>query len=101
MSAVVLYRFTNPYGPLLTVQDGTRFVEVQASAILKQVVGKYTYEELKTQFTTVNKELVETLQQAVVRAGAEILSMRLNEMNYAPEIAQASTFPTTRFLRSQ
>ena len=89
VSAVCMYRFTNPYGPLLTVQDPHRFVTTQASAILKQVVAKYSYEELKVQSSAISKELVETLQGAVHRAGAEILSVRLNEMNYAPEIAQA------------
>jgi regulator of protease activity HflC (stomatin/prohibitin superfamily) len=90
VSGIVVYRFTNPYGPLLTVQNGQQFVVTQASAIMKQVVSKYSYEELKVQSTAVNKELVDHLQQAVMRAGAEILSMRLNELNYAPEIAQSS-----------
>ena len=58
---------------------------------MKQVVSKYSYEELKLQSTAISKELVVDLQEAVMRAGAEIISMRLNEMNYAPEIAQAST----------
>jgi len=89
VSAVVVYRFTNPYGPLLTVQNGEKFVATQASAILKQVVSQYSYDELKVNSTAITKELVDTLQAAVMRAGAEILSMRLNELNYAPEIAQA------------
>jgi regulator of protease activity HflC (stomatin/prohibitin superfamily) len=89
VSAVVQYRFIDPFGPLIHVQNAQNFVSTQAAAILKQVVGKYSYDDLKVQSTVISKELIESLQEAVFRAGAQVITVRLNELNYAPEIAQA------------
>lgn len=57
--------------------------------MLKQVVGKYTYEELKHESVQISQQLCQMLQPKVDVAGAVIYSLTLNELNYAPEIANA------------
>jgi regulator of protease activity HflC (stomatin/prohibitin superfamily) len=89
VSAVVTYRFTNPQAALLNVQNPVRFVNTQATTTLKQVLSNHSYEELKRETTSISKELVDFLQPRVNVAGATISSFSLNELNYAPEIAQA------------
>jgi len=89
VSAVVTFRFTNPSASLLNVREPKTFVITQASATLKQVVGKYTYDELKHESSSITKEFVDSLQPRVNVAGATIYSVTLNELNYAPEIASS------------
>jgi len=89
VSAVVAYRFTNPQAALLNVQEPMKFVLTQATTALKQVLSNHSYEELKREAATISKELVDFLQPRVNVAGATISSFSLNELNYAPEIAQA------------
>jgi len=87
VSAVITYRFNNPTYALLNVQSPQSYVMTQAQAALKQVVGRYSYQDLKTESGEVMKELIATLQPRVDTAGALIMSFNLNELNYAPEIA--------------
>ena len=63
------------------------FVNTNAQSVLKQVVGRYTYDQLKSESAVVTKSLLSRLQPIVALAGVEISSMQLNELNYAPEIA--------------
>jgi len=79
VSAVLTYRFTNPTLALLNVQNPQMFVLTQAQAALKQVVGHYAYDQLKTESLEVQKELINTLQPRVDTAGAVIMSLNLNE----------------------
>ena len=66
-----------------------------ATATIKSVVSRYNYESsdgsacLKTEAEVIGKEMVDELQARVERSGARILSMSLNEISYAPEIASA------------
>jgi len=87
VSAVITYRFNNPTYALLNVQNPQTYVMTQAQAALKQVVGRYSYQDLKTESGDVMKELIATLQPRVDTAGALVMSFNLNELNYAPEIA--------------
>jgi regulator of protease activity HflC (stomatin/prohibitin superfamily) len=66
ISAVLTYRFINPTFALLNVQSPEAFVATQAQAALKQVVGRYTYDQLKSEAADVQKELVGMLQPRVV-----------------------------------
>lgn len=89
VSAVVNYTVCNPKKAMFEVADHTEYLAVNASAIVKNVVGKHTYNELKVHTDNVNLDLKKALQPEVDAAGIEILSVSLNELNYAPEIASS------------
>lgn len=89
VSAVLNYRFTDARAALLNVQNPTGYVNQQAQAVLKMVVARFSYDELKTEAESVTTEMVNALQPRVETAGATIESVSLNELNYAPEIAAA------------
>ena len=72
VSAVLTYRFTNPTAALLNVRNPKEFCMTQASATLKQVVGRHTYDELKHESSSISKEFVDFLQPRVNVAGATI-----------------------------
>jgi regulator of protease activity HflC (stomatin/prohibitin superfamily) len=96
ISAVVLYRVEDTYRAALHVDDYKRFIHDQAGAVVKRVASIFPYESgdeavacLKKESDTVTTEFVRELQEAVNPAGARILGVRLNDLTYAPEIAQA------------
>merc|ERR1719453_2623177 len=66
-----------------------KLVMVNAQAVLKMVVGQYSYNELKSQTERINESLRTQMEPTVTRSGVHIISMYLNELNYAPEIASA------------
>jgi regulator of protease activity HflC (stomatin/prohibitin superfamily) len=86
-SAVLIYKVVDALKALIDVRSVTSYVQSQASAALKQVVQQYHSNELKTESAAVSEKVVEVLQQKLDAAGVKALSMTLNELNYAPEIA--------------
>lgn len=78
---------------LLECETPSLYVEMIATAVLKQVVSRYPYEStdggpcLKTESAVISRELVDELQQRVSASGAKIIALSLNELNYAPEIS--------------
>lgn len=77
-----------------------RFVSIQSDAALRQVAGQYSYdnidEEAKSGEITlrsggdeINEELVKKLTERLSMAGIEVIEARINNLNYAPEIAAA------------
>merc|ERR1712100_609140 len=74
---------------LYAVEDHQRYVAVNAQATLKQVVGGHSYNELKSHTDAVNAALRDNLAPLVERAGVQVMSLTLSELNYAPEIAAA------------
>lgn len=96
ISAVVVYRVADTYKAALHVEDYRDFVNDQASAVVKRVAAQFPYESasdeipcLKKESNEVTQEFVKELQEAVDPAGVQILNVRLNDLTYAPEIAQA------------
>lgn len=87
VSAILNYRIIDSKKALLNVDNISTFVNTNAQSVLKQVVGCYTYDQLKNEAAVVTKSLLSRLQPIVTVAGVEISSMQLNELNYAPEIA--------------
>lgn len=87
VSAILNYRVVDGKKALFAVEDHYRFVDVNATAVLKQVVSTHAYEELKSNSADVNINLTRTLRTAVAAAGIYVESMFMNELNYAPEIA--------------
>ena len=87
VSAIVNYKVVDGLQALYNVQNHGQFVFVNAQAVLKNIVGSRTYAELKTETASISLELARELQPVVDCAGVKIMSVALNELNYAPEIA--------------
>ena len=94
--AIVVFRVSDVIKASLEVQDYTQFVRTQATAVLKAVASKYPYEtsdgseSLKEDAAAITHELINTLQAKVNIAGISVIDFVLNELSYAPEIAQVS-----------
>lgn len=89
VSAVLVYRVVDAKKALLDIRDVQRYVQSQASAALKLIVSQYSFDALKVESTAVQQRVVDALQEKLMVTGVEAVSMTLNELNYAPEIASA------------
>ena len=96
ISAIVVYRVSDTRKAALDVQDVGVFIRNQATSVIKRVASQFPYESsdpavpcLRKESEDVSRTMVSTLSVAVHAAGVEILSVRLNDLTYAPEIAQA------------
>ena len=89
VAAVLVYRICDAQKAVLDMDDVHRYVRAQAAAALKLTVSKYSYEELKVESAPVQEQVATLLQAKCDIAGAEVVSVTLAELNYAPEIAQA------------
>ena len=96
ISAVVVYRVDDSYKAALEVESYRRFIEDQAGAVVKRCSSQFPYESsddsepcLKVESEDVTNSFIAELQEAVNAAGIRVLSVRLNDLTYAPEIAQA------------
>ena len=96
ISAVVLYRVADSRKAALDVEDHNKFIEDQAGAVVKRGSSTFPYESpdhsepcLKAESDEVSSAYVAELKEAVQAAGITVLSVRLNDLTYAPEIAQA------------
>ncbi len=77
-----------------------KFVSIQCDAALRQVAGQYAYDNIDTDVKSeeitlrsggdeINEELVTKLSERLMMAGIEVVEARINNLNYAPEIAAA------------
>jgi regulator of protease activity HflC (stomatin/prohibitin superfamily) len=96
ISAVVVYRVEDSRKAALDVEDFKRFIEDQAGAVIKRVSAQFPYEShdksepcLKSESDEVTAAYMKELQRTVDPAGIKVLSVVLNDLTYAPEIAQA------------
>lgn len=96
ISAVVVYRVQDTVKAALDVENYWEFLADQAGAVVKRVASRYPYESvdesvpcLKKESETVEADFVQELQHAVAPAGILVLNVRLNDLTYAPEIAQS------------
>lgn len=72
------------------------FVAIQSDAALREVAGKYAYDEeggkhdeitLRSDGHEINEQLESKLNERLAMAGIEVVEARLNYLAYAPEIA--------------
>lgn len=72
------------------------FVNIQSDAALREVTGKYAYDEeaggheeitLRSDGHEINEQLEKKLNERLAMAGIEVVEARLNYLAYAPEIA--------------
>lgn len=96
ISAVVVYRVEDTRKAALDVENFRSFLSDQAGAVIKRVSSRFPYESpghtepcLKSESDEVTKAYIAELQHAVDPAGIRVLSVKLNDLTYAPEIAQA------------
>lgn len=96
VSAVVVYRIVDAAKALLDVQGYQFFVATQASTVLKSVCSHYPYESKNPNQACLKKEsdeilaaLTRQLQGQVQNGGIQVMLVRLNDLTYAPEIAQS------------
>lgn len=96
ISAVVIYRVEDSRKAALDVADHNLFIADQASAVIKRVSSTFPYESpdesepcLKVESDVVTNAYVLELQEAVNPAGIQVIGVKLNDLTYAPEIAQA------------
>jgi regulator of protease activity HflC (stomatin/prohibitin superfamily) len=96
ISAVVVYRVEDTYKAALHVENYKEFIEDQAGAVVKRVAAQFPYESadprnpcLKKESEEVTERFITELQEAVDPSGIRVLGVRLNDLTYAPEIAQA------------
>ncbi len=96
VSAVAVYRVADPAKALIDVQGYQRYVQNQASAVLKSVCSRYPYESRDPSAPCLKKEsdeIIEALRahlgEQVRNAGIQVVLVRLNDLTYAPEIAQS------------
>ncbi len=96
VSAVCLYRVREAHRAVLEVEDYRTYVSLLATAVVKNVCSHYPYEStdpnapcLKKESAKVSEHLMQELGELVQPAGIEILQVRLNDLTYAPEIAQS------------
>lgn len=96
ISAVVVYRVEDTYKAALEVENYRKFIEDQAGAVVKRCSSQFPYESadhsepcLKMESDEVTQLFIDELQEAVDASGIRVQSVRLNDLTYAPEIAQA------------
>jgi len=89
VSAILNYRVVDAKKALLHIENRDKFVNTNAQAVLKQTVSQYSYDNLKADHDEVNERMRCTLQPLMVQAGIDIMSMSLNDLSYAPEVAAA------------
>jgi regulator of protease activity HflC (stomatin/prohibitin superfamily) len=96
VSGICSYRVVEAQKALLEVDNFNNFVALLAGAVMKNVCAEYPYETpdphkpcLRKENDVITKHLIRDLQALVAPAGIEILQMRINDLTYAPEIAQS------------
>lgn len=87
VSAILNYYVSDAKLALFNVKNVDTFVLNNAEAVLKQVVGRYSYYQLKSETSQINSTMLSVLQPIIESAGCTVTSMMLNELNYAPEVA--------------
>jgi len=73
-----------------------RFVKIQSDAALREVAGKYAYDNntsdehaltLRGGGEEINEQLEKAIRERLIMAGIEVVEARINYLAYAPEIA--------------
>jgi hypothetical protein len=114
ISGVVRYFWANSVQTLLECEQPSQYVDLLATAVLKQIISRYEsffffffffsfsdslplrypYEThdgspcLKTESSVITNELISALQQRVSASGAKILSLNINEVRRSKVVVQ-------------
>lgn len=96
VSGICSYRIAEAHKAVLGYADINQHVTLLATAVLKNVCSQYPYDSpdpskpcLRKETDVLSRHLISELQELVLPAGVQILQMRINDLTYAPEIAQS------------
>jgi regulator of protease activity HflC (stomatin/prohibitin superfamily) len=98
IGAVVVWRVVDVARAVFGVDNFTNYVHTQSESAVRNLARSFPYdsfEEGEDEITLigdaseVNENLRDELQERTRAAGVEILEARLNDLSYAPEIAEA------------
>ncbi len=96
VSGVCSFRVAEAHKAVLGFSDFNQHVALLATAVMKNVCSQYPYESpdphkpcLRKETDVISRHLIHELQELVRPAGMEVLQMRINDLTYAPEIAQS------------
>lgn len=96
VSAVCAYRVAQAQRAVLDIAEVGTYVQLLATAVVKNVCAQFPYAStdpnepcLRKESDVISSALVRELQDLVTPAGVEVLQVRLNDLQYSPEIAQS------------
>jgi regulator of protease activity HflC (stomatin/prohibitin superfamily) len=96
VSGICSYRIVEAHKAVLEYNNINEYVKLLATAVMKNVCSEYPYETpdphkpcLRKENDVITKHLIRELQTLLRDAGVQILQMRINDLCYAPEIAQS------------
>src|ERR1700733_11151942 len=94
IGAVVVWRVTDTAKAVFDVDDYQRFVTVQSETALRELAGRYPYDDpeqpsgsLRGNTDEIHRALQTELQDRLAVAGIEVIETRLTHLAYASEIA--------------
>jgi len=94
IAAIIVWRVRDTAEAVFSVDDFEGFVSVQSEAALRHIATTYPYDDpdgisLRGSTNEVAQELAAEVSTRVTLAGVEIVEVRISQLSYAPEIAQA------------
>ena len=94
---VLVWQLKDTYKAVFDVDAGqplANFVNIQSDAALREVAGRYAYDDdsaheltLRSGGEEINDELERKLNERLAMAGIQVVEARINYLAYAPEIA--------------
>lgn len=95
-SAIVVWRLKDTAKAVYAVQNHEQYLRTQAEAAVRHVASQHPYDTTDGQETsllkdaeTVNAELAQEVTVRAEAAGIDIIEVRINNLSYSVEIAQA------------
>ena len=95
ISAVIVWQVQDTARAVFDVDDFEEFVAVQTEAAVRHIAGSYPYDapadtmSLRQNADEITTKLSEEVAERVRSAGVHVVESRINQLAYAPEIAQA------------
>ncbi|WP_226436352.1 MULTISPECIES: SPFH domain-containing protein [Rhodococcus] len=95
ISAIIVWQVEDTARAVFDVDDFEEFVEVQTEAAVRHIAGSYPYDgdravmSLRQNADEITTKLSEEVRDRVQSAGVRVIETRINQLAYAPEIAQA------------
>jgi len=94
---VLVWQLKDTYKAVFDIDAGqplANFVNIQSDAALREVAGRYAYDDdsaheltLRSGGEEINDELERKLNERLTMAGIQVVEARINYLAYAPEIA--------------
>ncbi|MFD3810394.1 SPFH domain-containing protein [Rhodococcus sp. NPDC058639] len=95
ISAVIVWQVEDTARAVFDVDDFEEFVAVQTEAAVRHIAGSYPYDgapeamSLRQNADEITTKLSAEVHARVQSAGVRVIETRINQLAYAPEIAQA------------